>query len=114
MPTRNPVLPRSRVGIMSCTEFAVDRLFPNDVTAPDAREAIDPAARPAATDAAPALRKPRRVWLAASCGGSFGFMSLLHAIQWNTGFVEYHMRTVRVYLSQREGVNRYGRSSSCC
>ena len=51
-------------------------LFSVDVTSPDAEAAITPADRPAAIDAAPVLRKPRRFWLPASCGVSFAFMSI--------------------------------------
>ena len=73
----NPVLPRLRVGIMSWMALAAAGLFSVDATSPDAEAAITPADRPAAIDAAPALRKPRRFWLPASWGVSFVFMSIV-------------------------------------
>src|SRR5580698_2083518 len=56
--------------------FAAAGVFSVDVASPDADGAITPADRPAAIDAAPVLRKPRRFWLPASCGVSLVFISI--------------------------------------
>jgi hypothetical protein len=56
--------------------FAAAGLFSVDVASPDADGMITPADKPAAIDAAPVLRKPRRFWLPEFCGASFVFMSI--------------------------------------
>src|SRR5580700_4297884 len=81
IPTRNPVLPKLRVGIISWMALAATGLFCVDGTSPDAEEAITPADKPTAIEAAPVLRKPRRSWSPASCGVSFVFMPLLQVIR---------------------------------
>src|ERR1700723_3481574 len=107
IPTRNPGLPRLRVGIMFWMTLAAAGLFSVDVTSPDAEAAITPADRPAAIDAAPVLRKPRRFWLPASCGVSFVFMSIAPSHpKSNPDFLQHLIGSMRVYLSLCEAVNR--------